>query len=189
MQTLSALLAICVGNSPVPGEFPAQRPVTQSFHVFFDLRLNKPLSKQSWGWWFEMPSCSLWRHGNEKALSSKVLWLSEILHGLCCPFNSLGLTQNGSHFAHNILKCIFLFENCCIWIEMSQKFVHTHLIDNMPALFQVMACRWSGNKALSETMMAQFTHAYIASPGLSELTHLSLVLHIWGSESGQHWLR
>ena len=50
METFSTLLAICAGNSPVPGEFPAQRPVTQSFDVFFDLRLNKWLSKQSWGW-------------------------------------------------------------------------------------------------------------------------------------------
>ena len=48
----------------VPGEFPAQRPVTRSFDVFFDLRLNKRLSKQSWGWWFETPSCPLWRHCN-----------------------------------------------------------------------------------------------------------------------------
>ena len=37
METFSALLAICAGNSPVPGEFPAQRPVTRSFDVFFDL--------------------------------------------------------------------------------------------------------------------------------------------------------
>ena len=44
METFSALLAICAGNSTVPGEFPAQRPVTQSFDVFFDLRLNKRLS-------------------------------------------------------------------------------------------------------------------------------------------------
>ena len=43
----------------------AQRPATRSFNVFFDLRLNKPLSKQSWGWWFEMPSRSLWRHCND----------------------------------------------------------------------------------------------------------------------------
>ena len=63
METFSALLAICVGNSPVTGEFPSQRPVMQSFDVFF-LRLNKRLSKQSWGWWFEMPSLSLWRHCN-----------------------------------------------------------------------------------------------------------------------------
>ena len=47
------------------GEFPAQRPVTRSFDVFFYLRLNKRLSKQPWGWWFETPSWSLWRHGNE----------------------------------------------------------------------------------------------------------------------------
>ena len=64
METFSALLAICAGNSPVPGEFPAQRPVTRSFDVFFDLCPNKRLSKQSWGWWFETLSCSLWRHCN-----------------------------------------------------------------------------------------------------------------------------
>ena len=52
IETFSALLAICAGNSPVTGEFPTQRPVTRSFDVFFDLRLNKRLSKQSWGWWF-----------------------------------------------------------------------------------------------------------------------------------------
>ena len=45
METVSALLVICAGNSPVTGEFPAQRPVTRSFDVFFDLRLNKRLSK------------------------------------------------------------------------------------------------------------------------------------------------
>ena len=65
METISALLALCVGNSPVTGEFPAQRPVTQSFYVFSYLRLNKRLSKQSWDWWCETPPCSLWRHCNE----------------------------------------------------------------------------------------------------------------------------
>ena len=38
METFSALLALCAGNSPVPGEFPTQRPVTRSFHVLFDNR-------------------------------------------------------------------------------------------------------------------------------------------------------
>ena len=65
METFSALLAICGGNSPITGEFPAQRSVTQSFDVFFDLHPNQRLSKQSWGWWFETPSCPLWRHCNE----------------------------------------------------------------------------------------------------------------------------
>ena len=45
METFSALLALCAGNSPVTGEFPAQRPVTRSFDILFDLRLNKRLSK------------------------------------------------------------------------------------------------------------------------------------------------
>ena len=48
METFSTLQAFCVGNSPVTGEFPSQRPVTRSFGVFFDLCLNKRLSKQSW---------------------------------------------------------------------------------------------------------------------------------------------
>ena len=64
MEAFSALLAFCAGNSPVTGEFPSQRSVTWSFGVFFDLCLNKRLSKQLQGWWFETPSHSLWRHCN-----------------------------------------------------------------------------------------------------------------------------
>ena len=44
MEIFSALLAICAGNSTASGEFPKHRPVTRSFDVFFDLRLNKRLS-------------------------------------------------------------------------------------------------------------------------------------------------
>ena len=59
METFSMLLAICAGNSP-----GTQRPVTPSFDVFFDLHLNKRLSKQSWGWWFETLLWPLWLHCN-----------------------------------------------------------------------------------------------------------------------------
>ena len=52
----------CVGNSLLTGEFPSQRPVTQNFNVFFDLRLDKRLSKQPRYRWFETLSCSLWCH-------------------------------------------------------------------------------------------------------------------------------
>ena len=85
METFPALLAICAGNSPVPGEFPTQRPVTQSFDVFFDLGLNKRLNKQSWGWWFETPSCSLWRHRNgaDRTISNENYCLSvQVIHDL-----------------------------------------------------------------------------------------------------------
>ena len=55
---------LCKGNPSATGGFPSQRPVTQSFDIFFDLCLNKRLSKQSMCWWFETPSRSLWRHCN-----------------------------------------------------------------------------------------------------------------------------
>ena len=64
METFSALLAFNAGNSPVTGEFPAQRPVMRSFDVLFDLRLNQQLSKQRKRRWFEMQSRLLWRHCN-----------------------------------------------------------------------------------------------------------------------------
>ena len=58
------------------GEFPTQRPVMRSFDVFFHLRLNKQLSKQSWGWWFETPIMTslwcmfLWWRSHKDSLSS-----------------------------------------------------------------------------------------------------------------------
>ena len=74
MKTFSALLTLCVGNSPVTGEFPSKRPVTRSFDVFFSLRLNKRLRKLSWGWWFETPPRRpLWRHCNASIFSTAMM--------------------------------------------------------------------------------------------------------------------
>ena len=78
MQTFSALLTLCAGNSPMTGEFPSQRSETRSFDIFFDLLLNKRLSKQSCGWWFETQSPSLWRHCNDQ-VNGCLLYPS-----LCC---------------------------------------------------------------------------------------------------------
>ena len=77
MEKFSALLAICAGNSPVTGEFPAQRPVTRSFDVFCHLRLTKLLSKQSWGWWFETPLRPLWPQCNGEYINN--------LNSIACP--------------------------------------------------------------------------------------------------------
>ena len=62
----------------VHGEFPAQRPVTQSFDVCIDMHTNKRLSKQSWGWWFETPSRPLWRHCNVTILLSSATSISVV---------------------------------------------------------------------------------------------------------------
>ena len=61
---------VCAGNSPVAGEFPAQRPVTRSFDVFFHFRLNKRLSKPSRRRWFKTPSLSSSRYCNNEATGS-----------------------------------------------------------------------------------------------------------------------
>ena len=53
------------------GEFTCHRWIPRKkvsdaeLWFFFDLRLNKRLSKQSQGWWFETPPRSLWRHCND----------------------------------------------------------------------------------------------------------------------------
>ena len=79
MECFSALPALCARNSLVPGEFLSQRPVTRSFDVFFDIRLNKHSRRP----WFEIPSHSLWRHCNvhpcpifNSGLTKPPLWLA-----------------------------------------------------------------------------------------------------------------
>ena len=138
-ETFSALLAICAGNSPVAGEFPSQRTVTRSFDVFFDLRLNKRLSKQSWGWWFETPSCPSWRHCNVHfclaiKFSSSVWWITtrssfywqRLAHGQLHPWYSVESCyssrpsppgQNGRHFADDNFGCNCVNEKLCILIK------------------------------------------------------------------------
>ena len=58
METFSVLLALCEGYSPV------NSPHKRQWRGALMFSLNKRLSKQSWGWWFETPSRSLWRHCN-----------------------------------------------------------------------------------------------------------------------------
>ena len=52
------------GEFTGPGDFAHKGQRRGAFDVLFDLRLNKRLSKQSWGWWFETQSRPLWRHCN-----------------------------------------------------------------------------------------------------------------------------
>ena len=56
--------------------FARGRLVTRSLDVFFDLRLDKRLSKQPWGWWYETQSWLLWRHCNEVPVLSTKTWSS-----------------------------------------------------------------------------------------------------------------
>ena len=75
--------------------------------------------------------------------------------------NSWRPRQNRRHFADNVFKCNFLNENVWIPIKISLKFVPKGPINNIPALVQIVAWRRTGNKPLSEPMMAQFNDTYM----------------------------
>ena len=68
-------------------------------------------------------------------------------------FHTLRPRQNGSHFADDNIKRIFVNENIRISIKISLKFVPKGPINNNPALVQIMAWRRPGDKPLSEAMM------------------------------------
>ena len=106
METFSALLAICTGNSPVPREFLAIRPVTRSFGVFFDLCLNKRLSKQWWDWWFETLSCPLCLHCNAYCCHNRVsIVVADNMAPILPPwFKQVGASQRCPGVSYNSLS-------------------------------------------------------------------------------------
>ena len=61
-------------TGPLCGEFSTQMPVTRSFHNLIDRALNKRLSKQSWDWWFEIPSPPWWHHCI-KIRTDSIVWI------------------------------------------------------------------------------------------------------------------
>ena len=121
METFSTLLAICVGNSPVRGEFPAQWPVTLSFDVFFDLRLNKRLRTQLWRWWFVTLWRPLWRNWNVR-IKTQTWWLYfPLLHNLCMfiwiiaiKMTSIVITNPGGYHKSGLL---LIMESFCLYMN------------------------------------------------------------------------
>ena len=86
-------------------------------------------------------------------LGNKLLW----------NLNTLRPRQNGRHYADDTFKCIFLKENVRISIKISLNFVPKSPIDNIPALFKIMAWRRPGDKPLSVAMMVSLlTHICVA---------------------------
>ena len=137
MEIFSVLLAICAGKSPVTGEFPSQRPVTRSFDVFFDLRLNKRLSKQSRGWWFETPSRPLWRHCNDIVYNEQSVTRGHIHHHSNPPPWNMSRVRCMSSYDHTwlesrftkwhtlfgICEWCFLLDTCIHWLRS----INTHI--------------------------------------------------------------
>ena len=72
VMTSSNLNIFCV-TGHLCGEFTGPRWIPHSKANdaelwYFGLRLNKRLSKQLWGWWFETLPRPLWRHSNVRLI-------------------------------------------------------------------------------------------------------------------------
>ena len=92
------------------------------------LNLNKRLSKQWWGWWFEMPSCPLWCHCS-KNIAVKTKWLPFYIWHFQILFCWMKLLSFKSNF-----------------IELSSSLGSNW---HNSALVQVMPWFWTGDKPLS----------------------------------------
>ena len=96
-----------------------------------------------------------------------------LLYVVClCQINTLRPRQNGRHFPNDSFKWILFIENASISIKMSLMFVSKGLINNIPALVQIMAWRRAGNKPLSEPMPVRLL-TYIC------VTRPQWVKHFW----------
>ena len=101
-----------------PRWIPRTRASDAELWCFFDLRLNRRLSKQSWGWWFETQSGSLWRHCSDykSTILSPVVWallpglfwfcavILPFMVSLCHPFRQHGLIQFHRVFNGKLLQ-------------------------------------------------------------------------------------
>ena len=148
METFSVLLTLCAWNSPVTGEFPSQRPVTQSFDVLFDLHLIKRLGKQCWGWWFETPSRSLWRHcyvfavsGRTKIASQCCRWVYIIAFVRMyskCPANALWIYSKS---IATVMQTITFLQSCCVTRATSANAQQSHSACSTNT--QRQKCKWT----------------------------------------------
>ena len=117
------------GEYPRPGEFPSQRPVTQSVDVFFDLRLDERLSKQSWSWWFETLSRSLLRQSNVLTENVSVMRKEFPFHYVIipwdkyriylCPSDSISRQRSASTLAEVFACCLMIPNKCANHVKVT----------------------------------------------------------------------
>ena len=91
-------------------------PVTRCFDIFFDLRLNKRLSKQWWCWWFETPSWSLWRHCNDVSKCKSILGYEDFLQMSNCFWHTklwLGINSPSASGLSAWVTCCWLYVKLC----------------------------------------------------------------------------
>ena len=160
---------------------------------FFDLRLNKRLSKQPWGWWFETPSWSLWRHCNVRwrynAMASQITSVPIVCSIVCSGADQrehqklrvTGLCEGESTGDQWIpLKRASNTENVSIWWRHHDKqscwrYEKTHLCDG-----DIVTARLKTMSSKSFTWVKTFVFWYKFEWNIFVGLQLT---------TGQHWLR
>ena len=137
-----------------PRWIPAQRPVTRSFDVFFDLRLNKWLSKQSWGWWLDTLSHPLWRHCNallntkrtddfrwkwQYSLSWRREMFQSVYHGNLSDFVKFKMYLV-------TLTHTFIFIYICIYTCMFSAIIIPVVVGSIVVIVVILAAIWMKSK-------------------------------------------
>ena len=125
------------GEFTGPGEFPTQRPVTRSFDVFFDLRPNKRVGKQPWGWWFGTPSWSLWRQCNGYVIIPLIYFMN----------STIEYQHHTALFIH--YSCLLLLNQC---------FYMTNAVCNIICIGHWFAM-WCGHTSHEEVLGASLLRA------------------------------
>ena len=173
IEAFSALLAICAGNSPVAGEFPAQRPVTRSFDVFFDMRLYKRLSKQSRGWWFETLSRPLWRRCNGNVRYDRINFVQDTpsRHPIARPSERVIRSLCEFH----IWSMFNLCHNCAACNMLGYRIV-----------FITMTSYWARLR-LKSPASRLFTRAFIQVQ-IKENIKVPRHWPLWGEFTGDRWI-
>ena len=127
-----------------------------------------------WVWSIQCLSvCNNYTYNNSEVCTKRCQMKYLQVHSYV-PFHSVGSgqkintlrpRQNGRHLPDDIFKWIFLNENVWISTKIPLMFVPKGLINNIPALVQIMAWRRSGDKPLLEPMMVNLlTHICVIRP-------------------------
>ena len=102
-----------------------------------------------------------------------------LLKSMATCINTLGPRQNGRHFPNDIFKYILLKENIQVSIKISLKFVRESLVNNIPALVQIMAWRRPGDKPLFEPMVVSIlTHICVTRPQWVNVIYIMLYQYL-----------
>ena len=189
LQLFSSGIILCMGSANERRRYSVTSPLIGWAHTQNDLCfMSQCVTDQSFLFsiWVTSQNCDChvtWfcyqliaKPGNKTATVSwpdpyivqfhyNTVQYNTLLHTAHWWLNTLRLSQNGCHFPDNIFKCIFSNENVKVLIKISLKFVPKGPINNIPALVQIMAWRWPGDKPLSESMMVSLlTHICITQP-------------------------